>query len=98
MGGLRVDYADETPRSVQLLRVATHSSLSATPMGLLEVRSGEVSVPDVAKQIITALEAAKADLIAYLRMKITVEDWHGVADAAMDLRELDAALAVWRSL
>ncbi len=29
-------------------------------------------------------------LIAYLKIKIAVEDWHAVADAAMDLRELDA--------
>lgn len=29
-------------------------------------------------------------LVAYLRMKVEEEDWHGVADAAMDLRELDA--------
>ncbi len=29
-------------------------------------------------------------LIAYLTMKVAEQDWHGVADAAMDLRELDA--------
>lgn len=29
-------------------------------------------------------------LIDYLRMKIEMQDWHGVADAANDLRELDA--------
>lgn len=29
-------------------------------------------------------------LITYLRMKVDIEDWHGVADAANDLRELDA--------
>lgn len=28
--------------------------------------------------------------LAYLRMKIEQKDWHGVADAAMDLRELEA--------
>jgi hypothetical protein len=32
-------------------------------------------------------------LIAYLQMKVGEEDWHGVADAAMDLRELEARLA-----
>lgn len=31
-------------------------------------------------------------LIAYITMKQEQEDWHGVADAAMDLRELDAEL------
>lgn len=29
-------------------------------------------------------------LIEYLKLKVNEEDWHGVADAAMDLRELDA--------
>lgn len=29
-------------------------------------------------------------LIEYLRMKVEQQDWHGVADAANDLRELDA--------
>lgn len=28
----------------------------------------------------------------YLSMKVDERDWHGVADAAMDLRELEAAL------
>ena len=30
-------------------------------------------------------------LIAYLYMKADCEDWHGVSDAANDLREIDAA-------
>lgn len=29
-------------------------------------------------------------LIAYMQMKISHGDWHAVADAAMDLRELEA--------
>jgi len=29
-------------------------------------------------------------LIAYLRMKVEQSDWHGVADAACDLRVLEA--------
>lgn len=29
-------------------------------------------------------------LIKYLLAKVEVEDWHGVSDAANDLRELDA--------
>ena len=35
-------------------------------------------------------------LITYLRVKVVEQDWHGIADAANDLRETDAALAVWR--
>ena len=33
-------------------------------------------------------------LIKYLLMKVEVEDWHAVADAAMDLRELDAKMYI----
>lgn len=29
-------------------------------------------------------------MISYCEMKIREEDWHGVADAAMDLRDIDA--------
>jgi hypothetical protein len=32
----------------------------------------------------------KEVLIQYLYVKIAQEDWHGVADAAMDIRELEA--------
>lgn len=35
------------------------------------------------------LPERKSTLIAYLRMKVDEQDWHGVADAAMDLRELE---------
>lgn len=40
------------------------------------------------------LVARHAVIIADLLSKVDVEDWHGVADAAMDLRELDAQLRV----
>jgi hypothetical protein len=36
-----------------------------------------------------AREAVKADLLE----KFAREDWHGVADAAMDLRDIDAFVA-----
>jgi len=32
----------------------------------------------------------RAVLIKYLKLKVQEEDWHGVADAANDLREMDA--------
>jgi hypothetical protein len=34
----------------------------------------------------------KETLVSYLRMKVDEQDWHGVADAAMDLRELEIKL------
>ena len=32
----------------------------------------------------------KEILMEYLQVMIALEDWHGVADVAMDLRELEA--------
>lgn len=43
---------------------------------------------------VSALLDIKKDLIKYLIRKVEVEDWHGVADAAMDLREIEAKIEV----
>ncbi len=40
------------------------------------------------------LEHRRGIVIADLVSKVEAEDWHGVADAAMDLREIDAQLRV----
>ena len=32
----------------------------------------------------------KEILLEYLQVMIAIQDWHGVADVAMDLRELEA--------
>jgi len=37
-------------------------------------------------------EEKKALLVKYLLMKVEEGDWHGVADAAMDLREIELRL------
>jgi hypothetical protein len=34
----------------------------------------------------------RSALVMYLQHKVLVEDWHGVSDAANDLREVDAHL------
>ena len=68
------------------------------PMPAADISQPFVDAKAVIAERITQLEAAKADLIAYLRMKITVEDWHACQDAASDIREIDAKLDVWRSL
>jgi len=39
----------------------------------------------------------RAVLIAYLSEKVEAEDWHGVADAAMDLRDLDEYVRGWEA-
>jgi len=42
----------------------------------------------------TTLKDRRALLINYLKMKIEESDWHGVADAAMDLRELEVRISL----
>ena len=37
----------------------------------------------------TILANQRKILVDYLLLKVEQQDWHGVADAAMDLRELD---------
>lgn len=34
----------------------------------------------------------KSKMIEYLLLKVDEQDWHGVADAAMDLRDLESYL------
>jgi hypothetical protein len=41
---------------------------------------------------IAVLNEQKGLMIEYLLMKVSIGDYHGVADAAMDLREIDAEL------
>jgi hypothetical protein len=36
----------------------------------------------------------KSGMIEYLKLKLDQEDWHGVADAAMDIREIVAKLEI----
>ena len=36
----------------------------------------------------------KQGMVEYLLLKVNKEDWHGVADAAMDIREIEAKLSV----
>lgn len=45
-----------------------------------------------------ALNEHRRVLLSYLRVKTDAEDWHGVSDAANDLREIDAELKGMRHL
>lgn len=42
------------------------------------------------------LEKRRTIVIADAQSKLEAEDWHGCADAMMDLREIDAMLTVLR--
>jgi hypothetical protein len=41
------------------------------------------------------LKSQIESLVAYMRIKIDQADWHAVADAAMDIRELEAKIKVY---
>ncbi len=46
------------------------------------------------KLTLAKLEETRQRMIGYLKLKVEEEDWHGVADAAMDLREIEAKMTV----
>jgi hypothetical protein len=46
--------------------------------------------PDIERK--QHLMALHATVIAYLQAKVSDADWHGVSDAANDLREIEAEL------
>lgn len=48
--------------------------------------------PEPRQARITDLEAWRPILIKYLEQKYKAEDWHGVQDAASDLRDLDSEM------
>jgi hypothetical protein len=47
---------------------------------------------------IAALELRRANYIAYIEFRLQDRDWHGVMDAAADLREIDTELRVLREV
>jgi hypothetical protein len=46
----------------------------------------------------TRLTREKQGMTEYLKLKLEQQDWHGVADAAMDIRELVAKLDLLEEL
>lgn len=56
----------------------------------LEVKMTVLNLVELIKQ--------RDRLIEYLRLKVDMNDWHGVADAAMDLREVEAQMSLHRQL
>lgn len=41
------------------------------------------------------LKSRKARMIEYLKLKVEEEDWHGSADASMDLRDIENQMIVY---
>jgi hypothetical protein len=46
----------------------------------------------------TSLSKQLDRMKSYLLLKFEVADWHGVADAAMDIREIEAKLTILSNL
>ena len=40
----------------------------------------------------------KEMMVKYMKLKMEEEDWHGVADAAMDIRDIESELIAYRSI
>jgi len=51
-----------------------------------------------ADQLIGELREQRESLRAYLLVKVKADDWHAVADAAMDIREIEAQLTLLETL
>jgi hypothetical protein len=54
--------------------------------------SDTLSAVPPAAQRVEALRRSKGLMRAYLLAKVEEEDWHGVQDAASDLRDIEAEL------
>lgn len=59
--------------------------------GLAEAATRQLAADDRQARI-ADLERYRPTLIAYMKLKLDAEDWHGVQDAASDLRDLDSEL------
>lgn len=55
----------------------------------------EMVLLDIVQEVlldIEKLEKEASGMTDYLLLKVDQKDWHGVADAAMDIREIEAKL------
>lgn len=62
------------------------------------MKCGPLKVEDARADIIAELEGQMSVMLRYAKLKLDQSDWHGLSDAANDLRELSAELAVWKRL
>ena len=50
------------------------------------------------KARVKELEQSKLAMVDYLKLKVTLQDWHAVMDASCDIREIDSELKVLRAM
>lgn len=77
-----------TTKQVNNLSITT-TSVSLQPL-CVKVDPTQTEIDELKEQIKT--------LVSYMRTKIDQADWHAVADAAMDIRELEAKIKVYESI
>jgi hypothetical protein len=49
-------------------------------------------LPGAAEDRLVRLKANRVQMIEYIKLKLSEDDLHGVADGAMDVRDLDAEI------
>jgi hypothetical protein len=50
------------------------------------------NLPTAAEERLKVLKANRAQMIEYIKLKLSEDDLHGVADGAMDVRDLDSEI------
>lgn len=50
------------------------------------------------KEKLDQLNDRKIVMVAYLEQKMDEEDWHGVQDAASDLRDIESEIKAWKEI
>ena len=48
--------------------------------------------------VLDILDRRRFTMIQYLDLKVKESDWHGVADAAMDLRDIESEVKAFQSV
>lgn len=47
---------------------------------------------------LNSLIEKRKTMVAYLELKVEEQDWHGVQDAASDLRDIDTEMSIWDTI
>ncbi len=71
------------------------NKLDAEAAQRYDIEAGAMMMPEMSIKVATRrveLGDQHVALLKYLTSKVTAQDWHAVADAAMDLREIDAKI------
>lgn len=71
------------PETPSTLVSSTQSCITSAELG---------SLKNLFDEKIKAIAEKKVKMIGYAQLKLDEKDWHGLADAAMDLRDMEAEI------